>query len=159
MEEISEEIDDNHSEGGPQAQPGKIHYKPNLKAVEPNGPNAQSQKVSTKKNQKNQLGRQLSRISEGDDVDLLTNNEELDSLMNPVIYHRGMHSDHFHLIITGRLCICSGNEGFIAEKGTFEFLGEQCLTDPKYLPDFSCKVLGKARLLRISREDYVKAVV
>ena len=77
----------------------------------------------------NRFGSYLSSISEGDDVDLLTNNEELDSLMNPIIYHRGIRSDHFYLIITGRVSICSGNEGFISEVGTFEFLGEKCLTD------------------------------
>ena len=91
-------------------------------------------------------------------MDLLTNNEELDSLMNPVIYHRGVRSEHFYLIISGRICVCSGNEGFVTEKSTFDYLGEQCLVNQKYVPDFSSKILGKTKLLRISREDYLKAM-
>ena len=99
----------------------------------------------------------LSSASEGDDVDLLTNNEELDSMMNPVLCHRGIRSEYFFLILSGKVAVCSGNEGFIVEKGAFESIGEACLTDRHYVPDFSCKVLGKTRLLRISREDFVKA--
>lgn len=103
------------------------------------------------------FGSLLSSVSEGDDVDLLTNNEELDSLMNPVLLHRGIRSEHFFLIVQGRVCICSGNEGFIVEKGTFEYFGEESITDRSYLPDYSAKVLGHTKLLRISREDYQKA--
>lgn len=94
-------------------------------------------------------------LSEGDD--LLTNNDELDSLMNPILYHRGIRSEYFFLIISGRVAICSGADGFMVEKGTFEFIGEQCLTDPEYIPDYSCKVLGNSKILRISRDDYLKA--
>lgn len=79
--------------------------------------------------------------------------------MNPIIYHRGIRSDHFYLIITGRVSICSGNEGFISEIGTFEFLGEKCLTDSQYMPDYSCKVLGTTKLLRVSRDDYLKSKI
>ena len=114
-------------------------------------------KTLSKKNTQGRFGSYLSSISETDDVDLLTNNEELDNLMNPVIYHRGIRSEYFYLIITGHVCISSGNEGFIAEKGPFEFLGVQCLESATYLPDFSCKILNNARLLRVSRQDYLKA--
>ena len=97
-------------------------------------------------------------LSEGD-ADLLTNNEELDSLMNPVLYHRGIRSEHFFLIISGKVAICSGNEGFIIEKGRFEYMGMECLTNKDYIPDFSCKVLGSTQLLRISKEDFLKAKI
>lgn len=84
-----------------------------------------------------------SSLMSEDDTDLLTNNDELDSMMNPVLYHRGIRSEHFFLIISGKVAICSGNEGFIIEKGRFEFIGMECLTNRDYVPDFSCKVLGQ----------------
>ena len=57
------------------------------------------------------------------DADLLENNDELDSLMNPIIFHRGVRSQHFYLVLSGKICICSGNEGFIMEKGPFNYIG------------------------------------
>ena len=50
--------------------------------------------------------------------------------------------------------ICSGNEGFYVELGTFNFMGTECLLNDSYVPDFSAKVIGNAKLLQISREDY-----
>jgi len=92
------------------------------------------------------------------DADLLENNDELDSLMNPIIFHRGVRSQHFYLVLTGKVGICSGNEGFIMEKGPFNYIGMECLVDPDYVPDFSSKIMGKTTLLRISRDDYLKAI-
>jgi len=37
-------------------------------------------------------------------------------------------------------------------------MGSNALTDDQYLPDFSAKVMGKAKILRIAREDYRKAL-
>jgi len=54
--------------------------------------------------------------------------------------------------------ICSGNEGFMLEQGAFNFMGIECLTNDYYKPDFSAKIIGKAKLLRITREDYRKAL-
>ena len=83
--------------------------------------------------------------------------KELESMLNPILYHRGLPSNKFYLIISGKVSICSGNEGFFMEKGAFNFMGEQSLSNPTYVPDFSAKVLGKARLLQITREDYLNA--
>jgi len=78
--------------------------------------------------------------------------------MNPIIFHRGVRSQHFFLILSGKVCICSGNEGFIMEKGPFNYIGMECLVDPDYVPDFSSKIMGKTKILRISRDDYLKAI-
>ena len=51
---------------------------------------------------------------ENRNIDLL-DNEELNDLINPVIYTRGVPTDCFYLILTGKVMICSGNEGFFLE--------------------------------------------
>ena len=48
------------------------------------------------------------------DEDLL-DNEDLNDLINPRIYIRGVKSDSFYLILSGKVMICSGNEGFFLE--------------------------------------------
>ena len=52
--------------------------------------------------------------------------------------------------------ICSGNEGFFLEQGAFNFMGEEAITKDNFIPDFSAKIIGKAKLLKISRKDYRK---
>lgn len=86
----------------------------------------------------------------------LLENEELNDLINPVIYIRGVPTDCFYLILTGKVMICSGNEGFFLEQGAFNFMGVEALTNDKYVPDFSAKIIGKAKLLKITRADYRK---
>lgn len=54
--------------------------------------------------------------------------------------------------------VCSGNEGFYVELGNFNYMGSECLTNDNYIPDFSAKVIGNAKLLQISREDYRQAI-
>lgn len=160
LDEISEEVDDNDSDRPTKAlQQAPPNIKENGGSAGLVSGHSFPFKTLSKKNTQGVFGSYLSSISETDDVDLLTDNQELDNLMNPVIYHRGIRSEYFYLIITGHVCICSGNEGFIAEKGPFEFLGVQCLENPQYLPDFSCKILNNAKLLRVSRQDYLKAKV
>ena len=84
--------------------------------------------------------------------------EELNDMINPRIYIRGVRSDAFYLILSGKVMICSGNEGFFLEQGPFNFMGTDCLLNDNYIPDFSAKVIGKTRLLKITREDYRKAL-
>jgi len=47
--------------------------------------------------------------------------------MNPVLYVRQVPSDNFYLILTGKVMVCSGNEGFLVEQTTFNFLGADAL--------------------------------
>ena len=61
-------------------------------------------------------------------------------------------------IVSGKVMICSGNEGFLVEQGSFNFMGVECLLNDNYIPDFSAKIIGKAKLLKIKREDYRKCL-
>ena len=36
-----------------------------------------------------------------------------DHVFNPVLYTRGLESDAFYLILSGKVQVCSGNEGFM----------------------------------------------
>jgi hypothetical protein len=83
---------------------------------------------------------------------------ELSEMINPVLYARGVPSENFYLVLDGKVSICSGNEGFLLEQGPFNFMGTECLTNDYYKPDFSAKVIGKAKLLKVNRIDYRKAV-
>ena len=96
-----------------------------------------------------------SNIIAHDDV---LNNEEMDNLVNPILYVRGVASDCFYLILAGRVMICSGNEGFFVEQGAFNYMGVECLTNDNYVPDFSAKVIGKAKLLKVTRDEYRKSL-
>ena len=37
-------------------------------------------------------------------------------------------------------------------------MGTDCLINDNYIPDFSAKVLGKTRLLKITRSDFRKSL-
>ena len=78
--------------------------------------------------------------------------------MNPVLYVRQVPNDNFYLILSGKVMVCSGNEGFLVEQTTFNFLGADALINDQYNPDFSAKVIDKARLLKIDRLAYRKAI-
>jgi hypothetical protein len=45
----------------------------------------------------------------------LLNNEIMDQMINPILYVRGCPNDSFYLILSGKVMICSGNEGFLLE--------------------------------------------
>lgn len=90
--------------------------------------------------------------------DDLLNNEAMDNMINPIIFIRGVSNDSFYLVLSGKVMICSGNEGFFLEQGPFNYMGIDCLTNDNYIPDFSAKVLGKTKLLKITREEYRKAL-
>lgn len=79
-------------------------------------------------------------------------------MINPVLFIRGVANDNFYLILSGKVVICSGNEGFFLEQGAFNYMGIDCLTNDAYKPDFSAKIVGKAKLLKISRDDYRRAM-
>lgn len=91
-------------------------------------------------------------------IDLLKN-EELEHMINPILYVRGVPSVDFYLILTGKVMICSGNEGFFLEQGAFNYMGVECLTNDNYIPDFSAKIIGKAKLIKITRQDYRKSLI
>lgn len=83
-------------------------------------------------------------------------------MLNPILFVRNVPADSFYLILSGIVMVCSGSEGFMIELGPFNFLGIEALTTAnddkggKYLPDFSAKVINKARLLKIKRNHFKK---
>jgi len=87
------------------------------------------------------------------DGDILEN-EHINSQINPVLYVRGVKSEYFYLILSGKVMVCAGNEGFLMEQGSFNHMGSENLMNESYVPDFSAKVIGQAKLLQISRSDY-----
>eukprot|EP00173_Palmaria_palmata_P004403 Plantae.Rhodophyta-Palmaria_palmata.ctg5911.p1 GENE.Plantae.Rhodophyta-Palmaria_palmata.ctg5911~~Plantae.Rhodophyta-Palmaria_palmata.ctg5911.p1 ORF type:complete len:481 (-),score=110.70 Plantae.Rhodophyta-Palmaria_palmata.ctg5911:206-1618(-) len=73
------------------------------------------------------------------------------------IYKRGVTSQDAFLVISGRLEITAGDDGFVSEAGPWTLLGMRALTDDLYAPDFTAQILERpARLLRISRRLYRK---
>jgi len=71
----------------------------------------------------------------------------ISELINPVLYTKGVKSEFFYLILQGNVMICSGNEGFMMEQGAFNHMGSENLHNESYTPDFSARVIGKAKLL------------
>ena len=80
------------------------------------------------------------------------------NVFNPVLYTRGIDSDAFHLILSGKVNVCSGNEGFMITQSSFNYLGQEALVRDDYRPDFSAKVMGQARILKITRQQYRLAI-
>lgn len=71
------------------------------------------------------------------------------------MYKRGVPTINSYLILSGRLEICAGADGFVSEAGPWTLLGAHALVDELYAPDFSARVVEKpARLLRITRRFY-----
>eukprot|EP00743_Colponemidia_sp_Colp-15_P004222 GILK01004555.1.p1 GENE.GILK01004555.1~~GILK01004555.1.p1 ORF type:complete len:597 (+),score=107.48 GILK01004555.1:35-1825(+) len=73
------------------------------------------------------------------------------------LYQRGKPETLFTLILSGRVEIAAGQEGFLSEAGPWTTLGTQTLLSENYTPDFTAKVVYAVRYLRISRQDYLNA--
>lgn len=52
----------------------------------------------------------------------------------------------------------SGAEGFIVQLSTFSYFGLDGLLTDSYTPDFTAKVSKYARVLKVKRIDYLKAI-
>ena len=64
------------------------------------------------------------------------------------------------MILSGRVDIVSGSDNFHSELGNFGVLGSKAIInrEKKYYPDFAAKVVGEARLLRITKELYHQVI-
>jgi hypothetical protein len=62
------------------------------------------------------------------------------------------------LILQGKVIVESGQEGFIVQLSTFSYFGLESLTNDQYVPDFTARVSKYARVLKIKRIDYLKAI-
>ena len=50
-----------------------------------------------------------------------------ETLRNPILYTRGLESDSFYLILSGKVEICSGNEEFRISQTSFNYMGMKAL--------------------------------
>jgi len=66
---------------------------------------------------------------------------EPEYVFNPVLYTRGLSADAFYLILSGKVMVCSGNEGFMIAQSSFNYMGVEALSKQDYKPDFSAKVI------------------
>jgi CBS domain containing-hemolysin-like protein len=75
------------------------------------------------------------------------------------VYKRSVATQDAYLVISGRLEITAGDDGFVSEAGPWTLLGMKALTDDLYAPDFTARVAERpARLLRIRRRLYRRMV-
>jgi hypothetical protein len=92
--------------------------------------------------------------------------EELDLGHHREVYTAGNQTDTCTLVLTGRLKIIAGVEGFMSEAGPFSVLAVGSLTSHKnrgsyhaaYVVDFTATVLERTRLLRIERRLYERMI-
>ena len=52
------------------------------------------------------------RTIEGEGDKLISDNQD-GHVFNPILFTRGIESDSFYLILSGKVSVCSGNEGFM----------------------------------------------
>ena len=64
------------------------------------------------------------------------------------------------VIITGKMVVLAGHEGWRSEVGPFAVMAPEALTaeEGSYAPDFSADIVEDVRCVRISRRDYLAAV-
>nr|CCC94597.1 putative receptor-type adenylate cyclase GRESAG 4 [Trypanosoma congolense IL3000] len=73
-----------------------------------------------------------------------------------VLYRSGVVSSMFTLVLGGRVEVLVKSCGFSLRRRSFEWLGEDALRLPHYVPDFDAVVLYPTCLYRIPRELYNK---
>lgn len=73
-----------------------------------------------------------------------------------ILYSRGIRSDRFLLVLGGRVELLVGSEAFRTKLQSFTYIGEDALTSPFFVPDFSAIVISAARFYSISRGLFEK---
>lgn len=78
-----------------------------------------------------------------------------DKALSSTIYKRGVATQDAFLVISGRVEITAGDDGFLSEAGPWTLLALRALTDEYYAPDFTARVSERpARILCIPRRLY-----
>ena len=68
------------------------------------------------------------------------------------LYRRGKVTDRCTLVISGKVEVSAGHEGFVSEMGPFSLLAADALLADRYVPDFSAVVASEQiRFLQIAR--------
>lgn len=76
-------------------------------------------------------------------------------IVNEKLFTRNVIADTFYLVLRGKVSIVCGKEEFNLEIGSFSSLGSKALLEEEYKPDFSARVIGEAKLLKITRAKYL----
>ena len=103
---------------------------------------------------------QLTRLVSSTPVTTLpTATQELDKeLPNELLYEKGVPSDTFTLILSGKVTIFVGSENFRSDISSWSVLGGKSLADKEWAPDYSAFVSdGPCRFIQIRRENFVEA--
>lgn len=78
-----------------------------------------------------------------------------DKVISSTIYKRGVETQDAFLVISGRVEITAGDDGFLSEAGPWTLLGMKALTDEHYVPDFTARVSERpSRILCMPRRLY-----
>lgn len=71
-----------------------------------------------------------------------------------ILFRRGVPSEYFMLILGGAVDLLLGEDCFHSSLHIFDFIGEDALLLPLYIPDFTAVVRRPARVYRISRRFF-----
>lgn len=82
----------------------------------------------------------------------------MSSDVSPILCVRNQILPYFYLLLSGKVTICSGKDQLLTDMKSFEWFGEQALSPDNFTPDFSAKVIHRATLIRISKEDYLAVI-
>ncbi len=82
--------------------------------------------------------------------DLVKDCAVLDVPVGEKLYTKGKPITHCTLILSGKMDISSGNEGFRSTAGPWSLVGQSCLENPALVGDFSAIVSEGVRCIRIS---------
>jgi len=108
-----------------------------------------------------------SSSSEGDDLEW--KNKAMIEDGGHVLYNKGLQSEFFTFILDGKAEVFSGRQKFKTEVSRFTLLFPEILTKAQedyalgfelsdIVPDFSARVIQNSRILRISRNNFLKCL-
>lgn len=81
------------------------------------------------------------------------------ALPNELLYEKGVPSDFFTLILSGKVTIFVGEEGFRSDLSAWSVLGKTSLDRTSWTPDFTAYVSdGPCRCIRIHHAAFVEAM-
>ncbi|KAG5503591.1 hypothetical protein JIQ42_05812 [Leishmania sp. Namibia] len=73
-----------------------------------------------------------------------------------ILFSRGIRSDRFLLVLGGCVELLVGAEAFRSKLQSFNYIGEEALTTPFFVPDYSAIVITAARVYSISKALFDK---
>lgn len=72
------------------------------------------------------------KIPDAEEENKLEDEEARLNAFNPILYTRGQESDCFHLILSGKVNVNVGHEGFNIMHSSFNYLGAEALIRDDY---------------------------